>query len=91
MRGAKETAIPILPTPASLSVTPPHFSSIFCSPKACSFGRSLFRWLARSPPGKGKETAATQTMKNMVLKHLSGILLDGKSGALVLCKVSNTS
>ena len=29
-------------------------------PQACSFARPLFRSLVRSPPGKGKETAAMQ-------------------------------
>ena len=39
---------------------PPHFSPIFCSPQACYFARLLLRSLVRSPPGKGKESAATQ-------------------------------
>ena len=49
------------PPPPSCS-PPPHFSPIFliCSPQACSLARPLFRSLVRSPPGKGKESAATQ-------------------------------
>ena len=35
---------------------PPHFTLIFCSPQALA---RFFRSLVRSPPGKGKETAAT--------------------------------
>ena len=46
--GGREGAIPFLPTPSPFSVNPPHFSP------------PLFRSLVRSPPGKGKETAATQ-------------------------------
>ena len=32
------------------------------SSQACSFTRALFRSLVRSPPGKGKETVATQAI-----------------------------
>ena len=46
---------------------PPHFSPIFCSPQVCSFARPLFRSLVRSPPGKGKETAATQATSRVQL------------------------
>ena len=47
------------PPPPSRSPHP-HFSPIFCSPQACYFARLLLRSLVRSPPGKGKESAATQ-------------------------------
>ena len=57
-------AIPFLPAPSPSRSPPLNFSSILCSPQACSFARPLFRSLVRSPPGKGKETAATKAMTN---------------------------
>ena len=47
------------PLPPPSHSPPPSFSPIFCSLQACSFTRPLFRSLVRSPPGKGKEMAAT--------------------------------
>ena len=65
-----------------LATFPALLLNFFRSPQACSFAPPLFRSLARSSPGKGKESAATQptnTVKKMIqfCKHnLDFSLLD---------------
>ena len=55
LREGNETVSPLTPTPVLAHPSPPSF--------ARSLARSIFRSLDRSPPGKGKETAATQAMR----------------------------
>ena len=70
--------IPFLHSPSPFSLTPPHFSPIFCTTQACAFARPLFRSLVRSPPAKRKETAATQAITTRKDLHLQASLTGQK-------------